>query len=75
MSGRTPVLDYQNQSGPNPAWDANFVAPWKIALATLLPTLVVLGLAWQVKPASKVLHFCAADPAYHEPLAGSVRQN
>jgi hypothetical protein len=48
MSGRTPVLDNQNRSGPNPAWDTNNVSPWKIALATLLPTLVVLGAAWQV---------------------------
>lgn len=47
MSGRTSVLD---PAGPTP-WagsDTSFPV-WKIAVATLLPTLSVLLIAWQVR--------------------------
>lgn len=44
MAGRATVQDYHNQA----AWDTGSVPVWRVALATLLPTIAVLLLAWQV---------------------------
>lgn len=53
MAGRTVIFDDLVQ---NPHWGGNgsTLAPWKVALATLLPTLAVLLVAWQVGVAGLV---------------------
>jgi hypothetical protein len=48
MAGRIVIFD--ELSAPAPSWDTSTsLAPWRVALATLLPTLAVLLLAWQVR--------------------------
>lgn len=59
MAGRVAIFD--DISAPAQSWDTSTsLAPWRVALATLLPTLAVLLLAWQVGMHCIALHATVA---------------